>query len=244
MTLQKILTLVCALLLLFPAAANAADKPAITFGTKVEWAPYHIDLGSGADGLAVRAVACIMARMEQPFVIQKMPWARVQALTRSGRLDGFFAASKNAERDKYAQLSEPFLPQTRRLYVLKNNTALNGQALDLALAKASLKVAARHGSNALETAEKLGLSVALKPQTATELAALLAAGRIDGIVENDLVFPVLMEEAGLKAVDITDIILGEKNMGVYFGNNFLADKPGFMAAFNAQVPACSLLPAT
>lgn len=225
------------------ASAQSADR-VLTLGSKVEWDPYHIDTGSGADGLAVRALACIMTRMNQPFVIRKLPWSRAQLMTRNGQLDGFFSASQNKERDAYATQSLTFLPQTRRLYVLKPKDQTVTARLTLADAQKNLTVAARHQSNALKAAREAGLNVILTPQSAGELMELLKAGRVDGVVENDLVFAREIEAAGLSSEKTINLILGKKDMGVYFGHRFLAEHPRFLTQFNTHVPACSLLPAT
>lgn len=221
---------------------EAQDTDIVTLGTKASWPPYHIDTGKGTDGLAVRALACVMARLNQPYVIRKLPWSRAQLMTQRGELDGFFAASKNAHRDKFAVLSMPFLPQTRRLYMLRQSGLMPAGGLTLEFARNNLRIAARHSSNALKTAQDKGLHVTLTPQSAPELLSLLVAGRVDAIVENELVFERELAAQNIGVEDTADLILGEKNMGVYFGKAFLEKHPGFMDQFNANVAPCSLLP--
>lgn len=236
-----LLKLVLSIGLLASGTYVRADDIVLTLGSKFEWAPYHLDTGDGADGLAVRAAACIFARMNQPFMIQKMPWSRAQLMTKNGGLDGFFAASQNEERDAYATLSDRFLPQSRRLYVLSGKTELPPEGLTLAYAASSFRVAARHQSNALKTAEEMGFQIVLKPQSSEELLSLLLVGRVEAVVENELVFIAELQKAKMKEAAVKSLILGEKNMGVYFGHRFLRKNPAFLERFNAQVPACTLL---
>jgi len=73
-------SLMCFLLIIHSATAVSHAPHIISMGTKQHWVPYHIDLKDGVDGLAVRALACIMARINQPYVIHKLPWARAQAI--------------------------------------------------------------------------------------------------------------------------------------------------------------------
>lgn len=226
---------------LINSGALFANNHILKLGSKVEWAPYHIDTGEGADGLAVRALSCIMARMNQPYTIRKMPWARAQAMTKSGQLDGFFAASQNAERDSYAQQTAVFLPQVRRLYVLRKRGLVPVSGLDLNYAIANFTVAARHQSNALKTAEKLGFKILLTPQNANELMELLAAGGVHAVVENELVFDEKLRFAGFSQDEVHSLVIGQKNMGVYLGYQYLERHPRFIERFNAHVPACSLL---
>ena len=216
-----------------------ASNQIITLGTKAEWKPYHISTPYGADGIAVRAVACIMARINQPYVIEQKPWKRVQFETEHGRLDGFFAASRNANRDSYATLSKVFLPQQRSFYLLKEHN--KGQSLALNDIKTRLTFAARAGSNALNSLKKKGYSVTVTPQSELQLLMLLDKQRVAAILENTLVFETLLTKSGRTLDEFYKVPLEEKQMGVYFSHTFLKQHPGFLQKFNENVEPCSLL---
>ena len=138
-------------------SALAESTYSIQLGTKVEWTPYHMDTPLGGDGMAVRAVACIMSRINQPFMIQKRPWKRAQEETKVGQLDGFFSASKNDTRDSYATLSKVFLPQERIFYSLKKHINIPLESYTLDYIHLHVSVGARDGSNTLNSLKKGGL---------------------------------------------------------------------------------------
>jgi hypothetical protein len=64
--MKKVIVLIC---LIYCFTAYAAPQYVIKLGTKKEWAPYHINTPDGSDGVAVRMLACIMVRLNQPFEI-------------------------------------------------------------------------------------------------------------------------------------------------------------------------------
>jgi len=220
----------------------AAESPyIIKLGSKVEWAPYHIDTPHGADGIAVRALACIMSRINQPFMIHKLPWKRAQEETKVGKLDGFFAASRNEKRDRYATLSVVFLPQERIFYTLKETISLPLEAYTLEYIKENVSVGARFGSNTLHSLQKGNYTIGAAPHTQSQLLKMLELGRIGAVLENSLVFPDLVQKMGKSMLDFHQVPQKKKDMGVYFGHNFLAEYPGFLEKFNQNVQACSLL---
>lgn len=228
-------------ILSLPLHAQEPSSSVLILGTKQEWAPYHINTDHGADGLAVRAVACVMARINQPFKIIKLPWARAQYNTEHGSLDGFFAASQNEVRDSYATLSELFLPQERVFYLLKSKANQALSAYTIEYIKEHMSVAARAGSNALVSLQKGDFNIQATPLLQDQLLVMLENGRVDAVLENSLVFPELIKNAGKNLDDYHAVVYQTKNMGVYFGRNFLQRNPEFLARFNANLPPCSLL---
>ncbi len=214
----------------------------VHLGTKVQWSPYHVDTPHGADGIAVRALACIMARINQPFQIKKVPWKRAQEETRTGALDGFFSASKNDKRDRYATLSKVFLPQERVFYSIKGKVNVPLKDYTLNYIHKNVLVGARHGSNALNSLKKGQYKIGSTPQTQNQLLTMLELGRFGAVLENSLVFPELVKDSGKSMTDFYPVVQKTKNMGVYFGHLFLAKHPDFLETFNRQVQPCSLLP--
>lgn len=221
-------------------ALARADNHVLVLGSKLNWKPYHVATEYGSDGIAVRAIACIFARMNQPYSIEKKPWARVQHETKNGSLDGFFSASQNAERDSYATLSKVFLPQQRSFYILKKHNI--NQSLQLEDIKRQLTFAARAGSNALHSLHKKGYPVIVTPKSEQQLLMSLDKQRVGAILENTLVFESLIRKEGRSLDEFYKVPLEEKRMGVYFSNRYLKKYPEFLAKFNNNVVPCSLLP--
>lgn len=219
---------------------NAQQGSVINLGSKTSWEPYHIDTGDGTDGIAVRALACIMARLNQPYVIYKLPWTRAQRMTQVGQLDGFFYASQNRDRDEYAILSDLFLPQTRTFYSLKSKVTIGHHAYNLAFVR-DLPVGARLGANALVQAKRRGFNVTMTAHDSRQLFSQLEAERVEAIIENSVVFEAEIKLRQYKLNQFHRANMEVKNMGVYFGKKFLNSTPSFLEAFNRHVAPCSLL---
>jgi len=235
---NKILTI---FLLFFSVSLLAEQTYIIKLGTKVEWAPYHLDTPHGVDGIAVRATACIMARINQPFMVFKKPWKRVQAETKNGQLDGFFSASSNENRDSFATQSTVFIPQERIFYSLKEKIKVPLEEYTIEYIKNNVSVGARDGSNTLNSLIKGNFIVGAAPQKQSQLLAMLELGRISAVLENSLVFPDLVHKMGKSMLDFHPVIQKKVNMGVYFGHHFLEQHPEFLEKFNQNVKSCSLL---
>ncbi len=241
--MQKILRFFCfTCLFLAIFSANADSNYVVKLGTKVQWAPYHIDTPLGADGVSVRAVACIMSRINQPFTINKTAWKRAQEETRIGKLDGFFSASRNETRDSYATLSKVFLPQKRVFYSLRSNILVPLKEYTVPYIQKNILVSARYGSNALNSLKKGKYNIGATPHTQSQLLNMLEIGRMGAVLENSLVFTELIKSSKKSMAKFYAVDQNTKNMGVYFGNIFLAKHPGFLDKFNQQVKNCTLLP--
>ena len=228
-------------LFIFSFTVAAETPQVIRLGSKVEWAPYHINTPHGSDGIAVRALACIMSRINQPFIIHKLPWKRAQEETKAGTLDGFFSASRNEDRDVYATLSKVFLPQERIFYTLKENISVPLEKYTLEYILQNISVGARFGSNTLHSLKKGNYIIGATPHTQSQLLKMLELGRIGTVLENSLVFPDLVQKMGKSMLDFYLVTQKKKNMGVYFGHLFLEQHPDFLEKFNQHVQACSLL---
>ena len=227
-------------LLLCPAI-QAEPSYTIKLGTKVAWPPYHIDLKSGAAGVAVEAVDCVMARIKQPYEINKLPWSRAQALTKSGALDGFFSASQSDKRDGYAELSRVFIPQIRKFYFLKKYFPAKVELYSIDYIKESFTVGARFSSNAMNYLKINNYNIGAEHLSETVLMRMLDAGRMDAVLENSLVFALMVKNLDRSMDEYLSIEVGKKNMGVYFSKIFLDKHPSFLALFNENIPPCSLI---
>lgn len=233
--MKKVIVLIC---LIYCFTTYAAPQYVIKLGTKKEWAPYHINTPDGSDGVAVRMLACIMVRLNQPFEIHKKPWARVQFETKIGKLDGFFSASKNSERDSFALQTSTFIQQNKMFYIKKNNSNFDPKEHDLNYIRENLTVSARASSNGLTSLQKMKYNIIATPQTTAQLLRLLDLKRVDAIIENDEVFDNLLKNKNLSASNYHKILMERKDMGVYFGKHFTESRPKFIEKFNKNIAAC------
>ncbi|WP_057830426.1 transporter substrate-binding domain-containing protein [Colwellia sp. TT2012] len=240
MVYLKIVFLLLLYLLICPAI-QAESSYTVKLGTKVAWPPYHLDLKSGAAGIAVEALDCVMARIKQPYEINKLPWSRAQALTKSGALDGFFSASQSDKRDRYAELSSVFIPQIRKFYFLKKYFPAQLQLYSIDYIKVNFTVGARFSSNAMNYLKINNYNIGAEHLSETVLMRMLDAGRMDAVLENSLVFALMVKNKNRSMDEYLSVEVGKKNMGVYFSKKFLDLHPNFLTLFNANIPPCSLI---
>lgn len=184
-------------------------------------------------GIAVEVVDCVMRRMGQPYDVQVLPWARAQKLVQQGEADGFFAASRNSDRDGYAVQSAIIAPQQWRWYLLAGNAA-DPQSPDF---RATAQVGSFVGANMLDWLREQGYRAVATPPTTEGLLKMLRAGRVDAILANNLVMERLIREQSLDG-QLRSVLQEDRPLGVYFSKAFLAGRPGFLERFNAQLGAC------
>ncbi|OIQ20680.1 MAG: hypothetical protein BM556_01710 [Bacteriovorax sp. MedPE-SWde] len=213
----------------------------IELGTQSNWRPYQYTENSNVRGIAIEALDCIFTQMNIPYNVTVYPWARAQHLTKTGRVDGFFSASKNKKRDSYAKLSTLFLPQKRSFYIYKNNIRIPISNIDLAFIKTK-HTSARVGSNALHFLHKNNYKVVPPTKESEHSYFQMQRGRVFAYLENDLVFQEFLNQSKTyKESDFIKVPAMEKNLGVYFSNKFLMKNRQFLEEFNKYASRCSLI---
>jgi len=203
--------------------------------TTHELPPYSFREGTDQRlrGVAVEVVDCALSRIGRPYEVQVVPWARAQKLVQNGEADGFFAASRNTERDAYGVQSAIIADQQWRWYLMAGNPAdpLTAEFRDKATVGSFI------GANMLDWLRERGFRVEATPPTTEALLKMLRAGRIDAILANNLVMEQLIREQGLEG-RLRSVLQEDKPLGVYFSKAFVARNPGFLERFNEQVAPC------
>lgn len=195
--------------------------------TTQEWKPYQTVVNGQVEGTAVKAVKCVIEKMGHKAEITVLPWVRAQKDVADGAANGFFAASKSADRDAFAEMTAPFIPQVWRWYTAGDKT------VDVSNKAAKTGVLA--GSSMEKWLDENGYVGTQKIQSADALVKMLQSGRIDAVLSNEIVFK---EAAGPAESAFKSLPHSDRPLGVYFGKTFLASHAGFLDAFNAQVKAC------
>lgn len=212
-------------------SAFAVEK--ITLTTQ-DWAPYQIYENGALSGFAVDIVSCALEKMKQPYEIEVYPWRRAQRMVELELADGFFTASQNEERDKYATISEVVAEQHWNWYLLKESP-LN---LSDASFKKEAKVAAMLGSNMLTWLKKSKYKEVGSSIDTEMLISDLLEKRYDAILANELVAKEVMQQMYIFEDQFQVHMFKNKPLGVYWSNKFLKDRPGFLPKFNAAVKKC------
>lgn len=214
--------------------SNAVANPAVVLTTH-DLPPYSFrDADGNIDGLAGRVVACAFAGMARDFEIHIVPWKRAQIEVERGTADGFFAASRNAQRDVYAVMSDIIADQNWTWYLLSGTEGdPNSDAFRTSRTVSSFLGANMQGwlnENAYRTVD-------YPPQDNEALLDMLLKNRFDAILANDQVMDDLVRSQDLSN-SLRKVLLRNKPLGVYFSKTFLASEPGFLEKFNAEVPKC------
>ncbi|WP_341303632.1 transporter substrate-binding domain-containing protein [Pseudomonas sp. TMP25] len=184
-------------------------------------------------GIAVEVVVCVLDRIGTPYDIQVLPWARAQKLVKSGGADGFFAGSRNEERDAFAVSSAVIAEQQWRWYLLTGNPT---DPLSAGF-RENGQVSSFIGANMLDWLGENGYRVAVPPRDTIGLLNMLRAGRIEAILANNLVMDKLISEQALEGT-LRSVLQQNKPLGIYFSKKFIVGNPGFLQRFNNEVEPC------
>ncbi|AZN37407.1 substrate-binding periplasmic protein [Iodobacter ciconiae] len=196
--------------------------------------PYSNQQADGhQSGLALETVRCVMNKLQHPVEIKFLPWKRAQNLVEQGEADGFFPASQNSERDRYATLSQVIAPQQWRWYFLAENTA---KPLSEEF-RQSATVGAYFGSNMLTWLKSSGYRIYATPPAHDQLLKMLLAGRVGAVLASDLAMYEAIYVAHAEH-QVRSELQEDKPLGVYFSHRFLKEDPEFLNRFNAELPSC------
>lgn len=223
--ITAIVAIAGALALSGPAAAEETIKL-----TTQDWAPYQVIENGQLGGVAVKVVQCIMGKLNTKADIEVLPWTRAQKTVQDGAAQGFFTASKSEERDAYAEMSKPIVPQVWRWY-LPSDSAKDVKAKDI-------KAGVLAGSSMQKWLDDNGYTNVQKLNTTDALIKLLQSGRIDGILANEMVFKHALQEVKLPESTFKSELHSDRPLGIYFSKAYLTKNPGFLDKFNAQIPNC------
>ena len=135
-------------------------------------------------GIAMEPVLKALGAMNRQAAIEFMPWLRAQELTRSGRVDGFFADSKNEDREAYGVRSEAIAWQTINWY-LPRGSSLDPESDEF---RENTRVCSYLGANMQAWLEAEGYKTAEPPADPDQLFFMVLAGRVDACLANSYNF--------------------------------------------------------
>lgn len=213
--------------------SDASPTEKILLTTQV-WSPYQTYENNVLDGFAVQVVRCVLEKMEQPHEIRVYPWKRAQKMVKAGEAHGFFSASQNQIRDKYATISENIAEQNWNWYLLKESSLSPMNASF----KKEARVAAMLGSNMLTWINKNGYNVTGTLKDTEVLIKTLLLKRHDAVLANELVVEKVMEKMKLSPERFHIYLNRIKPLGVYWSKNILSENPKFLERFNRFIKEC------
>lgn len=228
-------TIVCSVLTLCCLTVIASARPSLILLTD-ERPPFEYSDADGRPaGVAVEIVRCVLEKTGLPFEIRITSWKRAQLETQKGKAAGFFSASHNIDRDKYAELSEIVVDQYWSWYV-RSGSSLNPEADSF---KAEARTASWLGSNSLKWLKSNGYKIKSNPSNVDQLLLQLSRGKIDAAFGSDVAFDDAINRLGLGG-RFKSTRGVHKPMGVYFSHLYLKSKPGFLVRFNQFIIECAV----
>ena len=175
--------------------------------------PYsYYDSKGQLTGSAVEVVRCVMKQLREPYEIRVVPWKRAQFLVHTDQAHGFFAASRNYMRDRYAELSEIIAEQKWTWYLLADSP-FDPKSDSF---KTEATVTSFLGANMHSWLEGNGYKVFKSPPRNNQLLLdMLLHKRVDAILANDQVMGALIKQNELGS-SIREVVNINKSLGVYF----------------------------
>lgn len=197
--------------------------------------PFHyLNNEKKLKGIAIELITCSLNKLGVRYEIKVMPWSRAQESVKAGLEDGFFTASQNNDRDKYAQLSSIIVEQNWNWYLSKDIT-LPPSTEEF---KSEVKVSSWIGSKSLKWLKENNYKIMQPSKHNQELVKRLLSGRIDGVYASNIVFEKALKDADKDLTELNIVKGLYKPMGVYFSRKYLEKNPGFMESFNSAYQKC------
>ena len=220
------------ILLLLSAFLNCASSQ----GTELRLATQP--KGSSLTALGEPYVRCALKYLKQPYTLDRIPWKRAQESTEQGHYDGFFMASKNKTRDKYATLSNEIISIKWLFVTLQQNVIYPTQASFY-----NLKFSADLGSARHQWLKKLKDNGTITQQIETpsdpaSTLKMLLVKRVDVALMNSVTLENLISPLGIDKQILATYLAYKKPTGVYFSHDFIKKSPAFIKRFNHALTEC------
>lgn len=148
---------------------------------------------------------------------------------RKDEIQGFFLASKNLERDKYAVFSKPITFNNWTWFTLKNAPFnLNGHQLKL---KGTVGTIMK--TNTYRWLSRAGYQVI--SSSVEDLPNLLINKKVDAVFAAQAVFEIRARELNIRRSFFIKKIEQKKPFAIYISKRFLEEHEGFMERLNGNI---------
>jgi polar amino acid transport system substrate-binding protein len=186
-------------------------------------------------GIAFDKVACALNLMKVELNLLVRPWSRAQLEVKKGLVDGFFAGSKNDEREGYAVSSVQVADQKWQWYLLKDSK----WDVTSTEFKTHAKVSSFLGANMEKWLKANDYNVTAVPTDTEGLAAMMLIGRVDAALANNYVMDQVLEKMEAEQ-KVQRYVLKSKPLHVYFAKSFIKENSEFLSVFNSSIHQCNL----
>lgn len=196
--------------------------------------PYQMIEDGEMTGIAIDRVRCALDGVGLPYELHMMDLTSAQLLTESGKMDGFFVASQNPTRARFAVPSAPVIDEALAWY-MRPGLHMDPVQVENRL---SARYSAKFATNKWFNLHHLGYNVVMKPRDADSLLTMLINGDIDVALEYELVFEYFMARRGIDSTRFRKLPYEDVAMSVYFARTFDRARPAFRQEFDTQLREC------
>ncbi|MFA9217944.1 MAG: substrate-binding periplasmic protein [Sphingomonadaceae bacterium] len=222
------------MLLVGAVAAQAAEKMRFVLSN---FPPYAYEEHGKIIGLGVQRVEKILHNAGIDYELSLVPnFGRVLQNLKEGKSDGFFLASRNAERDAVATLTLPVL-LNRWVWVVPSGSKLDPGSSEF---KTQARLGTHMHSNTHVWLLQHGYTVTGAPSNISNLLVMLKMDRINAILLSELVFNEALMRAGQPIDGYSRMLHSEHHFGIYIAKTYLASHPGVLERINDEIRKAAL----
>ena len=197
-----------------------------------DFKPYSYQQNGVIQGAGVDLVADLMAELGLRYELRLVPnYGRAVLEVGSGSADGFFLASKNAERDAIAVFSEPLMIN-RWSWFLQAGSSL--EPTDDSF-KQQVQVGTFMHTNTHKWLLKNGYRVSSAVSRVELLPKMLHLGRLDAVFLAEQVFSDSAVLTGIDQAGFKQVVEVAKPFGIYIAKSYLLKHPDFMQRMNRAI---------
>jgi polar amino acid transport system substrate-binding protein len=149
---------------------------------------------------------------------------------KKNEIQGFFLATQNAERDRYAEFSKPLTFNNWSWFVRKD---LKQKVSDHSFVD-SATIATIAKTNTFRWLTRNGYQV--QTDTRLNLPYLLLNKQVDAVFLSETVFEGVCQELGINKSAFKKTIEKKRSFSTYISKQYLNDNLGFMEALNNAIP--------
>ncbi len=212
-----------------PARSDALDP--VLFVVP-EFPPLTYRADGGFRGIGIQRVGQLLDKLELDYEIElALNYARAARLVEIGQKDGFFLATRNEQRERFAVFVGPVYIN-RWTWFLPVSSELDPRASG---AHEHMRAASVVGTNTARWLKKNGFSLGLSPRSVEQLLKMLDGGKVDAVLLSAPVFQHAVETSGRLMSAYRGVVQESKPMGVYLSRQYLRKHPGMLQRFNEAV---------
>lgn len=183
-------------------------------------------------GLGIERIRQVMIKVGVDYEIEvALNYARAARLVEIGQKDGFFLATRNARRDRFAQFLGPVYIN-RWTWFLPADSKLDPKD---PLQRDRIRAASVVGTNTARWLKTNGYSIGMSPRSVEGLLKMLDGGKVDAVLLSAPVFQHALESTGRAGSDYRSLVEEEKPMGIYLSRAYLEKHPELRSRFDRAI---------